>query len=99
MSHVWLLNLHTPEDKEKLLKVGSLLVKKKTRQLVNQNRRELHVKLHCVSFDVPLEAVRRAFEPIRIVKEITEKSGRLTVLWTSSPRPLSSGLLSKSDSR
>ncbi|KAM7300356.1 uncharacterized protein ISCGN_020920 [Ixodes scapularis] len=77
MSHVWLLKLHTPEAKEKLLKVGGLQVKGETCQVVVPNRRELRVKLHWVSFDVPVEAGRRAFEPFGTVKEVTREKWKV----------------------
>ncbi|KAM7300189.1 uncharacterized protein ISCGN_020753 [Ixodes scapularis] len=77
MSHVWLLKLKTPQAKAKLLEAGSLQVKGLTCQLVDPNRRELRVKLHWVSFDAPVDSIRRAFEPFGTVKEVAREKWKV----------------------
>ncbi|KAM7289601.1 hypothetical protein ISCGN_029730 [Ixodes scapularis] len=77
MSHVWLLKLRTPEAKPKLLQAGSLQVKGKTCLSVDPNRRELRVKLHWVSFDAPVDSIRRAFEPFGEVKEVSREKWKV----------------------
>ncbi|CAN7942518.1 unnamed protein product [Ixodes hexagonus] len=62
MGHVWLLKLHTVEAKEKLLSAGTLQVKNRLCLIIDPERRELKVKVHWVSFGVPVDTVRRAFE-------------------------------------
>ncbi|KAM7304387.1 hypothetical protein ISCGN_014287 [Ixodes scapularis] len=77
MSHVWLLKLRTPEAKAKLLQARSLQVKGKTCLPVDPNRRELRVKLHWVSFDAPVDSIRRAFEPFGEVKEVSREKWKV----------------------
>ncbi|KAM7293218.1 hypothetical protein ISCGN_026348 [Ixodes scapularis] len=77
MSHVWLLKLRTPEAKAKLLQARSLQVKGKTCLPVDPNRRELRVKLHRVSFDAPVDSIRRAFEPFGEVKEVSREKWKV----------------------
>ncbi|KAM7295961.1 uncharacterized protein ISCGN_021176 [Ixodes scapularis] len=77
MSHVWLLKLRTPEAKAKLLEAGSLQVKGKLCHVVDPSRRELRIKLHWVTFDVPVDSVRRAFEPYGSVKDITRETWKV----------------------
>ncbi|CAN7986172.1 unnamed protein product [Ixodes hexagonus] len=62
MGHVWLLKLHTLEAKEKLLKTGTLQVKYRPCLVIDPQKREVKVRVHWVAFDVPFEAIRRAFE-------------------------------------
>ncbi|CAN7949021.1 unnamed protein product, partial [Ixodes pacificus] len=77
MSHVWLLKLRTPEDKAKLLEAGHLEVKGRFCLVVDPSRRELRIKLHWVTFDVPVDMVRRAFEPFGAVKEIIRERWKI----------------------
>ncbi|CAN7979052.1 unnamed protein product [Ixodes persulcatus] len=77
MSHVWLLKLRTPEDKAKLLEAGHLEVKGRFCLVVDPSRRELRIKLHWVTFDVPVDTVRRAFEPFGVVKEIIRERWKI----------------------
>ncbi|CAN7981890.1 unnamed protein product, partial [Ixodes pacificus] len=77
MSHVWLLKLRTPEDKAKLLEAGHLEVKGRFCLVVDPSRRELRIKLHWVTFDVPVDTVRRAFEPFGAVKEIIRERWKI----------------------
>ncbi|KAM7299738.1 uncharacterized protein ISCGN_020304 [Ixodes scapularis] len=77
MSHVWLLKFRTPEAKAKLLHAGSLQVKGKMCLPVDHNRRELRVKLHWVSFDAPVDSIRRAFEPFGEVKEVSREKWKV----------------------
>ncbi|CAN7936962.1 unnamed protein product [Ixodes hexagonus] len=62
MRHVWLLKLHTAEAKEKLLSAGTLRVRYRLCLIIDPDRRELKVKVHWVSFGVPVDTVGRAFE-------------------------------------
>ncbi|CAN8017326.1 unnamed protein product, partial [Ixodes persulcatus] len=77
MSHVWLLKLRTPEDKAKLLEAGHLEVKGRFCLVIDPSRRELRIKLHWVTFDVPVDTVRRAFEPFGVVKEIIRERWKI----------------------
>ncbi|KAM7297632.1 hypothetical protein ISCGN_022783 [Ixodes scapularis] len=70
MNHVWLLKLRSPEAKEKLLSAGTIEVKGKCCLVIDPNRREIRVKIHWVAFDAPLDAIRRAFEPYGVFKEV-----------------------------
>ncbi|CAN7976557.1 unnamed protein product, partial [Ixodes persulcatus] len=77
MSHVWLHKLRTPEDKAKLLEAGHLEVKGRFCLVVDPSRRELHIKFHWVTFDVPVDTVRRAFELFCVVKEIIRERWKI----------------------
>ncbi|CAN7948045.1 unnamed protein product [Ixodes hexagonus] len=77
MSHVWLLNLRTPEAKARLLEAGNLEVKGRFCLVVDPGRRELRIKLHWVMFDVPVDRAGRAFEPFGLVKEITRERWKI----------------------
>ncbi|CAN7975890.1 unnamed protein product, partial [Ixodes persulcatus] len=77
MSHVWLLKLRTPEDKAKLLEAGHLEVKGRFCLVVDPSRRELRIKLYWVTFDIPVDTVRRAFEPFGVVKEIIRERWKI----------------------
>lgn len=77
MSHVWLLKLHSLEAKTKLLEAGNLQVKGRFCLLVDPSRRELRIKLHWVTFDVPADTVLRAFEPFGSVKEIIREKWKV----------------------
>lgn len=73
MGHVWLLKLKTPEAKEKLLQAGEIQVKGRRCLAIDPYRREVRVKLHWVTFDVPVDTVRRAFEPYGEVKSVVRE--------------------------
>ncbi|CAN7940347.1 unnamed protein product [Ixodes pacificus] len=77
MSHVWLLKLRTPEDKAKLLEAGRLEVKGRFCLVVDPSRRELRIKLHWVTFDLPVDTVRRAFQPFGVVREIIRERWKI----------------------
>ncbi|CAN7977237.1 unnamed protein product [Ixodes persulcatus] len=91
MSHVWLLKLRTPEDKAKLLEAGHLEVKGRFCLVVDPSRRELRIKLHWVTFDIPVDTVRRAFEPFGVARRLSAKGGKLMASLTSSPPRWSCG--------
>lgn len=70
MAHVWLLDLRTEAAKQKVIEAGRLTVKGRTCLVVDPARQELRVKVHWVSFDVPNDAIRRAFSEYGDVKEV-----------------------------
>ncbi|KAG0443505.1 hypothetical protein HPB47_014838 [Ixodes persulcatus] len=65
-----LRELKTPEAKEKLMQAGEIQVKGRRCLAIDPYRREVRAKLHWVTFDVPVDTVRRAFEPYGEVKGV-----------------------------
>ncbi|XP_042144293.1 uncharacterized protein LOC121834645, partial [Ixodes scapularis] len=80
MGHVWLLKLKKPGAKEKLLQAGEIQVKGRRCLAIDPYRREVRVKLHWVTFDVPVDTVRRAFEPYGEVKSVVREMWKVDVL-------------------
>ncbi|KAM7297633.1 fatty acid synthase [Ixodes scapularis] len=80
MNHVWLLKLRSPEAKEKLLSAGTIEVKGKCCLVIDPNRREIRVKILWVAFDAPLDAIRRAFEPYGVFKEVVRDMWKINGL-------------------
>lgn len=77
MGHVWLAKMKNSEAKSKLLHAGELQVKGRRCLVIDPYRRDIKVKLHWVTFDVPVDTVRRAFEPYGEVKDVVREVWKL----------------------
>ncbi|KAH8009924.1 hypothetical protein HPB51_022484 [Rhipicephalus microplus] len=75
-SHVWLLNMKTDEAKKTLLDAGLLSVKYWPCLVVDPERQEVRLKLHCVAFDVHAATARRAFRQYGEAKEVISDKRR-----------------------
>lgn len=70
MGHVWLLKLRTLEDKEALVRAGTLEVKGRYCVVIDPVRREITAKIHWIPFYVPNEELRKVLSEFGEVMDI-----------------------------
>ncbi|XP_064465441.1 uncharacterized protein LOC135376952 [Ornithodoros turicata] len=76
-NHVWIITMHSDEEKEKLRKAGELTVKGRRCIVVDPNSNVISLKLHWLPTNVPDEVVRRALSLYGTAKEVVREKWKL----------------------